>query len=65
MYPYASVHVSHGPSVGGGQIGEQILPWGSLHERTPLGRIVGNLAQAKTMVAHRTLFVLKTSSVMI
>ena len=28
--------------------GEQILPWGSLCERTPLGKVVGNLAQAKT-----------------
>ena len=49
----------------GEQIGEQILPWGSLCERTPLGNVLGKLAQAKTMVAHRTLFVLKNSSVMI
>ena len=35
-------------SVLGEQIGEQILPWGSLCERTPLGKVVGNLAQAKT-----------------
>ena len=28
--------------------GEQILPWGSLCERTPLGNVLGNLAQAKT-----------------
>ena len=27
---------------------EQILPWGSLRERTPLGKVVGNLVQAKT-----------------
>ena len=25
--------------------GEQILPWGSLCERTPLGKVVGNLAK--------------------
>ena len=50
--------LSQGPSWGE-QIGEQILPWGSLCERTPLGDVLGNLAQAKTMVAHRTLFVLE------
>ena len=32
----------------GEQNGEQILPWGSMCERTPLGKVVGNLAQAKT-----------------
>ena len=45
------------------QTGELILPWGSLCEHTPLGNVLGNLAQAKTMVAHRTLFVFKKSSV--
>ena len=43
------------------RLGEQILPWGSLCERTPLGKVLGNLAQAKTMAAHKTLFVLKSS----
>ena len=45
-------------------MGSKFLPWGSLCERTPLGKVVGNLAQAKTMVAHRTLFVFEKSSVM-
>ena len=53
-------YLSQGPSWGE-QYGEQILPWGSLCERTPLGYVLGNLAQAKTMVAHRTLFVFKSS----
>ena len=40
--------------------GEQIVPWG-VTERTPLGKVVGNLAQAKTgsTLAHRTPFALK------
>ena len=38
-------HLSQGLCVGV-QIGEQILPWGSLCERIPLGNVVGNLAQA-------------------
>ena len=47
QYKNAFIHISHGPVLGE-QIGEQILPWGSLCECTPLGDVVGNLAQAKT-----------------
>ena len=38
-------------------MGSKFSLGGSLCERTPLGKVLGNLAQAKTMVAHRTLFV--------
>ena len=39
--------VSQGPSWGS-KLGSKFLPWGSLCERTPLGKVLGNLAQAKT-----------------
>ena len=48
----------------GEQTGEQILPWGSLCERTPLGNVVGNLAQAKTGSTQDPV-VFEKSSVMI
>ena len=47
--------MSHGPVFGGGggggggggaNSGSKFSPWGSLCERTPLGNVVGNLAQA-------------------
>ena len=31
---------------GGANSGSKFSPWGSLCERTPLGNVVGNLAQA-------------------
>ena len=40
-------------------MGSKFSLGGSLCERTPLGKVLGNLAQAKTMVTHRTLFVLE------
>ena len=48
---------------GGSKLGSKFSPWGSLCERTPLGKVVGNLAQAKTGSTQDP-FVLK-SSVMI
>ena len=56
MTRYRHINLSQGPSWGA-KLESKFLPWGSLCERTPLGKVVGNLAQAKTMVAHRTLFV--------
>ena len=35
-------------AVSGGRIRKQILPWGPLFEHTPLGKDMGNLAQAET-----------------
>ena len=49
------MYLSQGPS-GGSKLGSKFSLGGSLCERTSLGNVLGNLAQAKTMVAHRTLF---------
>ena len=55
----------HRVRLGGANSGANSPLGGSLCERTSLGNVLGNLAQAKTMVAHRNLFVfVEESSVM-
>ena len=47
----------------GSKLGSKVSLGGHCVNALHLAKVVANLAQAKTMVAHRTLFVFKKSSV--